>query len=75
MVNDALEGVKASLATFEKVITETENTNLRQTIKEMRNNDETFQFELFKVAQVKGYYAPSEEASQMEINKVRNEVD
>ena len=75
MVNDALEGVKASLTTYQGIITETENTNLRQTFQELRNNDEAFQYELFKIAQVKGYYAPSEEASQMQITKIREELN
>lgn len=74
MVNDILESVKAELTTYQGVISEAENTSLRQTIQQIRNNDEAFQYELFKVASAKGYYTPAGKASQDEINKVRNEV-
>lgn len=74
MVNDVLEGLKAELTTYQGVISEAENTQLRQTIQQIRNNDEAFQYELFKVAEAKGYYTPAEQATQDEINKVRNEV-
>ena len=58
MVNDILNGVKAELKTYQGVISEAENMQLRQTIQQIRNNDESLQFELFKVAQSKGYYKP-----------------
>ena len=74
MVNDVLEGIKAELTTYQGVISEAENTQLRQTIQQIRNNDEAFQYELFKVAAAKGYYTPAGQATQEEINKVRNEV-
>lgn len=74
MVNDVLEGIKAELTTYQGVISEAENTGLRQTIQQIRNNDEAFQYELFKVAAAKGYYTPAGQATQDEINKVRNEV-
>ncbi len=75
MVNDILESVKAELSTYQGVISETENMQLRQTIQQIRDNDESFQYELFKVAQTKGYYTPATEAPQSEIDKVKNEVN
>ena len=74
MVNDILESTKSSLTTYQGVISEAENTNLRQTIQTIRNNDESFQYELYRVAQLKGYYTPASQAPQTEIDKVRNEV-
>ena len=74
MVNDILESIKAELTTYQGVISEAENTQLRQTIQQIRNNDEAFQYELYKVAASKGYYTPAGPATQDEINKVRNEV-
>ena len=75
MVNDILESVKAELTTYQGVISEAENMQLRQTIKQIRDDDESFQYELFKVAQTKGYYTPAEQAKQQEIDKVKNEVN
>ena len=74
MVNDILEAKKAELTTYQGVITETENMQLRSTVQQMRNNCENFQYELFKVAQTKGYYKPAETATQQEITKVKTEL-
>ena len=75
MVNDILESIKAELTTYQGVISEAENIGLRQTVQQIRNSDEAFQYELFKVAQVKGYYTPAEKAPQEEINKVKNQLN
>lgn len=74
MVNDILDSVKSSLTTYQGVIAETENMQLRQTIQQIRNNDESFQYELFKVAQIKGYYKPAATASITEIQNVKSEL-
>lgn len=74
MVNDILSGVKSSLTTYQGVITETENMNLRQTIQQIRNNDETFQYELFKLAETKGYYKPAQNATISEVQNVKSEL-
>ena len=75
MVNDVLESVKAELTTYQGVISEAENMQLRQTIQAIRDNDESFQYELFKVAQTKGYYTPASEANQTEIDNVKNQFN
>ena len=73
MVNDILSGVKSELTVYQTAITEAANQELRQTIQSIRNSDEAFQYELFKVAQSKGYYQPAANATQMEINTVKDE--
>ena len=75
MVNDVVEGKKSTLKTYEGVIVEAENAELRQTIQQLRNSGESFQYELFKVAQAKGYYTPAEQAKQEDVNKVKTEVN
>lgn len=74
MVNDILEGVKSGLKTYQGVISEAENMQLRQTFQQIRNNDESFQYELFKIAQSKGYYVPAQKATVTEINTVKTEL-
>lgn len=74
MVNDILDSVKSSLKTYQGVISEAENLQLRQTIQQMRNSDESFQYELFKVAQSKGYYKPAGQATVTEIQTVKNDL-
>ena len=74
MVNDILAGVKADLTAYQTAITEAENIGLRQTIQNIRNSDESFQYELFKIAQNKGYYTPAAKATTTEINTVKTEL-
>ena len=74
MVNDILENTKASLTIYQGVISEAENPQLRQTVQDIRNNCEGFQYQLFKLAQNKGYYQPAEKATLPEINNVKNEL-
>ena len=74
MVNDILDSTKAELTTYQGVISESENMQLRQTVQQMRNSAESFQYELFKVAQSKGYYTPAQPAPQPDINKIKNQL-
>ena len=74
MVNDVLESVKAGLTAYQTAISETENTTLRQTFQQIRNEDECFQYELFKVAQSKGYYKPAAKATPTEVTDLKNEL-
>ena len=74
MVNDILSGIKASLGSYQTAISETENMQLRQAFQQIRNSDESFQYELFKTAEAKGYYKPAQPASIMEIQTVKTEL-
>lgn len=74
MVNDILNGVKSELTSYQTAIAECANMQLRQTLQQIRNSDESFQYELFKVAQTKGYYNPAETANPEDITKVKNEL-
>ena len=73
MVNDILAGVKSDLTAYQTAISEAENMQLRQAFQQIRNNDESFQYELFKVAMANGYYTPVEQATQDEIKQVKNQ--
>ena len=74
MLNDILSGVKSDLTAYQTAISECENMQLRQTFQTIRNNDESFQYELFKIAQAKGYYKPAQKATVTEISSVRTEL-
>lgn len=74
MVNDILAGVKSDLTAYQTAITESENMTLRQAFQQIRNNDESFQYELFKIAQNKGYYKPAQKATTTEIGTVKTEL-
>ena len=72
LVGDILSQVNGSLTTYANAIAQTENMGLRQALTQIRNNCETFQYDLFKVAKQKGYYIPAETAKPEEITTVKN---
>ena len=74
MVNDILESTKNNIKTYSEAITESANMNLRQTIQNIRNTTESFQYELFKLAESKGYYIPAEPAKPNEIDKIKQNI-
>lgn len=74
IVNDILSGVKSDLTAYQTAISEAENMNLRQAFQQIRNGDESFQYELFKIAQTKGYYKPAQKATVTEIQTVKSEL-
>ena len=74
MVNDILACVKSDLTAYQTAISETENMQLRQAFQQIRNSDESFQYELYKIAETKGYYKPAAKATVTEINTVKTEL-
>ena len=75
MVNDILACVKSDLTAYQTAISETENIGLRQTFQQIRNSDESFQYELYKIAQTKGYYKPAAKATVTEVSTVKSELE
>lgn len=74
MVNDILENSKNEIKNYTSTIVECSNMELRQIIQTIRNTSESFQFELFKLANSKGYYTPAENAKPEEISKTKSQV-
>lgn len=74
MVNDTLSMVKNSLTTYASTISECANPQLRSTIQQIRNNCEASQYELFKLAQSKGYYKPAIMANDSEVQQVKSQL-
>lgn len=74
MVNDVLSMVNNSLTTYAGCITETENQQLRQSLQQIRNADEQFQFQLFQIANQKGFYKPAAPATAQEIQQVKSQL-
>lgn len=74
IVNDVLSSTKACLKDYEGAIIETANMELRQTFQNLRNSSESFQYELFKLAESKGYYTPAQNAKQDEISTIKSQV-
>jgi spore coat protein CotF len=74
MVNDVLASMNASLGNYATIITESSNSQFRQTIQQIRNSDEQFQFQLYQMAEQKGYYKPAQQAAQSDIQTVKSMV-
>ncbi len=67
MVLDALNTTKASLGAYQTAIIECNSEQLRNTFQQMRDGGEQFQFDLYKVANKKGYYKTPTPADQKEL--------
>jgi spore coat protein CotF len=74
MVSDVLSMVNASLSNYAKAIAEAENSQLRQTLIQIRNSDEQFQFQLSQKAIQKGFYQPAKQADQSAIQQYRSQL-
>lgn len=74
MVNDALSSVKSSLTFYANTISECSNPNLRTAIQQIRNSCETSQYDLFKLAQTKGYYQPATMADDTTVQQVKTQL-
>lgn len=72
MVSDALVGVNGELKMYGEMIPQTENKELKQALKQIRNESEMSQEKLYHVAREKGYYVPASKATQQEIAHVKN---
>lgn len=74
MVNDVLSMVNSSITGYSNVLTQACNPQLRQAIQQIRNGDETFQYNLFKIAEQKGYYQPAKMADQNDIQQIKSQL-
>lgn len=72
MVSDALVGVNGELKMFGDMIPQTENKELKQCLKQIRNQCEMSQEKLFHVAREKSYYVPAAKATREEIEHVKS---
>ena len=67
MVADTLAGINGELTRYGEMIPQTENPQLKQTLKQMRN-----QWEIYQIARARGYYVPAAQATREEVDHVRS---
>lgn len=75
MVNDVLSMVNSSLKEYAGVIAQCSNEQLRGTLQQIRNSDEQFQYQLYKIAEQKGYYKPAQPANANEIQQIKQSFE
>lgn len=71
MVNDVLAGTKASINTYTHAIQECSNQSLRSTLQTLRDEAEQFQYQIYQMAEQKGWYNPSPQADQNDVQEVK----
>lgn len=72
MVADTLAGINGELLRFAEMIPQTENKELKTTLKQFRAACEQSQEELFQIAREKSYYVPAAKAKDDEVEHVRS---
>lgn len=72
MVADTLTGINGELVRYGEMISQTENPQLKQLLKNMRNQCEMSQEEIYRIARSKGYYVPAAKAAREEVDHVRS---
>lgn len=72
MVADTLEGINSELKKYADMIPQTENQELKQTLKQFRNAAEMSQEEIYNIARERQYYVPATKATEEEVTHVRN---
>lgn len=71
MVTDTLTGMNGELVRYGEMISQTEHPKLKQTLKQMRNQCEMSQEEIYKIARERQYYVPARAAQREDIEHVR----
>lgn len=72
MVADTLAGINGELVRFGEMIPQTENKELKTTLKQFRAACEQSQEELYQLAREKSYYVPAAKATQEEVDYVKS---
>lgn len=72
MVSDALVGVNGNLKSYGDMIPQTDNQQLKQVLKQIRNQCEMSQEELYQIAKSKQYYVPAQKATPEEVQHVKS---
>ena len=71
MVADTLAGINGELTRYAGMIAQSENKELKQTLKQIRNACEQSQEELYQLARAKSYYVPASKATDEEVAHVK----
>jgi spore coat protein CotF len=71
MVADTLDGINSELKKYADMIPQTENQELKNTLKQFRNAVEMSQEDIYTLARERQYYVPAAKATEEEISHVR----
>ena len=74
MVNDILAGTKSSINVYTHAIMESSNQQLRNTLIQLRDEAEKMQYQIYQMAEQKGWYMPAPQANQADVNKIKTSL-
>lgn len=74
IVNDVLSMTKASMNQYQTAIAESSNPSLRSALQQLRDGAEQFHYQLYQIAEQKGYYKPAANATQQELTSVKSDL-
>lgn len=72
MVADTMAGINGELTRYAGMIAQSENKELKTTLKQFRNACEQSQEELYQLAREKSYYVPASKATEEEVQHVKS---
>ncbi len=72
IVCDLMNGTKASISSYTMAIVETSNPQLRSTWQTLRSEAEQMHYQLYQMAEQKGYYTPAPQAAQQDVQKIKS---
>ena len=67
-----MRGINGELTRYAGMIAQSENKELKQAIKQIRNACEQSQEELYQIAREKSYYVPASKATEEEVQHVKS---
>ena len=74
MAADLLSDLADGQMCYTTAITQCSNKQLRDTLINLRNASETFQFDYFQMVSQKGFAAPLPNASKQEIQQIKSDL-
>ena len=74
MLEDIISDLKFNINLYQIAILECENIQLRQILQQMRNMNESLQYELNKILKIKGYAIYSEKATAQQVDEIKQQI-
>lgn len=74
MLDDIISDLKFNINLYQIAILECENIQLRQILQQMRNMNESLQYELNKILKIKGYAIYSGMATAQQVDEIKQQI-
>lgn len=75
MISDALQRMNKELTSYAEMIAQSDDYDFRMVLRQIRNDTEKSQYELYTLAKNMAYFQPVQKASEDDINNVKASFD